>query len=390
MKRFLWVLSGILSALSFVVAGSASPAHADSVSYIQSKTALPIEMNYRVPEKSNNNIKSTSKIGNSIYFDENCTTNGITVNGLQYHLNSAVDPGDIISFSISVYMTNNAVLQMNYYGLQSPDYQILRQDVSQVDENKYYIFVVAQRNLGIGSSDTVNFNFAAMNTPIFHVYAGAGVSVARVTTSSFGIAKPVSGTSLQQAINAIIGGLKIDADTSGLSTSDKQDDIIAGINAGNQQAHQDSQAQLQEQQKQTAEAEKQTAIQEEQKNFVTDTSTPDASDIANSDSIPSSGLLPDGPLDSLLLLPVNMLNSIIQSLGGTCSPIDVPVPFVDDKITFPCFNTSVYQGSFEVAANIVGGVGSAFMLYGYFKYLYSKIDRAVSLDSTEKDEWGIM
>ncbi len=148
------------------------------------------------------------------------------------------------------------------------------------------------------------------------------------------------------------------------------------INKQTEQQHQDSQALLEEQQKQT--------------DFITSTDSPDADSIANSSSLPSVGLLPSGPLDSLLLLPVNIMNSILSSLGGSCSPVTAKLPFVNQNISFPCFGDTIYKGKFEPLVNIIGIVPSAFLLFGYFKFLYKKVDRAVSLESTDEDEWGVL
>lgn len=157
----------------------------------------------------------------------------------------------------------------------------------------------------------------------------------------------------------------------------------AAIEAQTKQQHEDAQAALNE-------SKKQTDIAEEQKNFVTSTDTPEASDIANSDSLPSVGLLPSGPLDSLLLLPLNIMNSIFSSLGGSCSPVVAPLPYVDQDVTFPCFGDTIYKGSFAPLNILIGSVGSALILFYYFKHLYKKVDRATSLETTDDDEWGIL
>lgn len=159
--------------------------------------------------------------------------------------------------------------------------------------------------------------------------------------------------------------------------------IIDGIGQMKDQMHEDNQAMLDEQKKQTE------AINET-KDFITDTSEPDSSDIATSDSLPSVGLLPPGPVDSILLLPVNIMNSILSSLGGSCSPIVAPLPFVGENITFPCFGDTIYNGDFAPLANIIGVVASAFILYGYLKHLYKKVDRATSLETNDEDEWGVL
>lgn len=149
------------------------------------------------------------------------------------------------------------------------------------------------------------------------------------------------------------------------------------------QSHQDAQKQLEETKKQT------DAINET-KDFITDTKEPDAGDIANSDSMPSVGLLPPGPLDSILTLPLNIANSILSSLGGSCSAIVAPLPFVDKDITFPCMGDTIYKGDFAPLELLIGGPIAAVILFYYFKHLYKKVDRAVSLETTDEDEWGIL
>lgn len=147
---------------------------------------------------------------------------------------------------------------------------------------------------------------------------------------------------------------------------------------------------LQTAQDSLAQQEKQTELQQQQTDFVTSTETPDADSIATADSLPSVGLLPAGPVDSILLLPANIMNSILSSLGGSCTPVVAPLPFVNTNITFPCFGDTIYKGSFAPLVNIVGGVASALLLYSYFKHLYKKVDRAISLETTDEDEWGVL
>lgn len=135
---------------------------------------------------------------------------------------------------------------------------------------------------------------------------------------------------------------------------------------------------------------KQNDILQGTHDFITDSSTPNPGDIATSDSLPSVGMLPPGPLDSILLLPLNIMNSITSSLGGSCTPIVAPLPFVGKNIEFPCFGDTIYKGEFAPLSNLVGVVASAFILYGYLKHLYKKVDRATSLESNDEDEWGVL
>lgn len=190
-------------------------------------------------------------------------------------------------------------------------------------------------------------------------------------------------SSLLYGIKEILNrGITANIDDSAIVNQQQQ--TTQAINDAANQAHKDNEAQL-------AEMKKQTDLQQQTTDFITNTETPDASDIINSDSLPSVGLLPAGPLDSLLLLPLNIMNSILSSLGGNCEPIIAPLPFSDGQnITFPCFSDTFYSGEFSVVATLVGTVGSAFILYAYFKHLYKKVDRATSLETTDEDEWGIL
>lgn len=188
-------------------------------------------------------------------------------------------------------------------------------------------------------------------------------------------------------MNDKLGGIKTDTAkiVELLQGGSLNSGVISAINNQTETQHQDAQAQLEESQKQTQ-------AMEDTKDYITSDERPEASDIANSDSLPSVGLLPAGPLDSLLLLPVNILNSIVSSFGGNCSPVVAPIPFVGDgeEVTFPCFGDTIYKGSFSVLATLFGSVASGFILYSYFKHLYKKVDRAVSLETTDEDEWGIL
>lgn len=72
---------------------------------------------------------------------------------------------------------------------------------------------------------------------------------------------------------------------------------------------------------------------------LTNSDAPDGMDSLGS----ASGWLPPGPVDSLLTLPLSMLNNISTSLGSTCKPIDLPIPFVNKNLTMPCLNTIYSQ-----------------------------------------------
>lgn len=116
---------------------------------------------------------------------------------------------------------------------------------------------------------------------------------------------------------------------------------------------------------------------------LTDTTSPDTSEFED-----VAGWLPPGPVDSILTLPLNVLNSISSALNGKCTSIQAPLPFIEKKLEIMCgteFYSSVSGLSLflNTLFTILGGV----TLYKYFVYLYNWIDNIVSLK--ERDEkWG--
>lgn len=129
----------------------------------------------------------------------------------------------------------------------------------------------------------------------------------------------------------------------------------------------------------------QTQITQDIYDFMTDTTPPSVDD----DNISGvSGLLPPGPVDSLLNIPPKYLSRTINSLNGTCSPLRFNFVF-DQPMEFPCFETMYNQfpSSVKIFTEIVP---AGFILILYFKHLYKKVDRATSLESNSDDEWGVI
>lgn len=129
----------------------------------------------------------------------------------------------------------------------------------------------------------------------------------------------------------------------------------------------------------------QTQIQQETYDYLTDNTPPDV----DTDDIGGvGGLLPPGPVDSLLNLPVKYLSKIITSLGQTCSPYTFTFVF-DEEMTLPCFGE--FYEDFPVGVRVFTEViPCGFILIMYFKHLYNKVDRATSLNTSSDDEWGVI
>lgn len=124
--------------------------------------------------------------------------------------------------------------------------------------------------------------------------------------------------------------------------------------------------------------------QKETNDYITDDTEPNA-DISALGNV--QGLLPEGPVDSLLNIPFMFLSVITSSMGGVCVPMEFNFVF-DSSLTLPCFSEQFYGNVPDLLLNFLSLIPSAFILIKYFKYLYKKVDRAVSMDSNADDQWG--
>lgn len=117
-------------------------------------------------------------------------------------------------------------------------------------------------------------------------------------------------------------------------------------------------------------------------NGIFDTSGPDTSQYGN-----VAGWLPPGPIDSILTLPLTLLNSLTTGLGSTCTPLSVPIPFLDTNFQLPCLNTLFSQiNGVSTLYSWFGPIAAALILYYYLKSLYKWIDKKLSLQ--EDHDWG--
>lgn len=113
-----------------------------------------------------------------------------------------------------------------------------------------------------------------------------------------------------------------------------------------------------------------------------DTSGPDTDSLNG-----MAGWLPPGPVDSILNLPLTFLNNLTISVSSSCSPVSLPLPFVDKSFDLPCFNSII--NSINGANNLwilIGTITSVLILYYYLKNLYKWIDNKLSMN--EDTDWG--
>lgn len=118
---------------------------------------------------------------------------------------------------------------------------------------------------------------------------------------------------------------------------------------------------------------------------IMDETPPDLDGLAD-----SAGWLPPGPVDSLINLPLTMLQNLSNALGSTCEPVTLTLPFVHEDIQLPCL-VSVYNkmGELPVWLNTIGTIASGFILFGYFLNLYDWVYNRIKMkDNARAKDWG--
>lgn len=107
---------------------------------------------------------------------------------------------------------------------------------------------------------------------------------------------------------------------------------------------------------------------------LTDESSPNLNGLEN-----SAGWLKPGPVDSIINLPLTLLNNLQTNLGNTCNPVNVKLPYVNKDINLPCISAIYKQiNGLDSWFQGIGLIAAAFILYRYFMYLYNRIDDTLS------------
>lgn len=104
----------------------------------------------------------------------------------------------------------------------------------------------------------------------------------------------------------------------------------------------------------------------------------------------TAGWLPPGPVDSILNLPLTFLQNLSQNLSGTCQPVTLTLPFVNEDINLPCVNTLYEQiDGLEFWLNSIGVVACGFILFKYLINLYKWVDDTLTFrENNWLDNWG--
>lgn len=120
------------------------------------------------------------------------------------------------------------------------------------------------------------------------------------------------------------------------------------------------------------------------KDSIMDESAPNTDALKN-----SSGWLPAGPLDSLINLPLSLLNNLTTNMNKTCQPATLPLPFLDETLTLPCVNTLYSQiDGLSVWINSVSVIAAAFILFHYLMGLYKWVDDTLTFrENNYIDNW---
>lgn len=107
---------------------------------------------------------------------------------------------------------------------------------------------------------------------------------------------------------------------------------------------------------------------------LTDETSPNLNGLNN-----SAGWLKPGPVDSIINLPLTLLNNLQTNLGNTCNPVTVTLPYVNKDINLPCISAIYKQiNGLDTWFQVIGVIAAAFILYRYFMYLYNRIDDILS------------
>lgn len=103
----------------------------------------------------------------------------------------------------------------------------------------------------------------------------------------------------------------------------------------------------------------------------------------------TAGWLPAGPVDSILNLPLSLMNSLTTSLNGQCRPLQIDVPYIDRQIEIPCLSTIFNQ--IEGLPNFwswVGAIAGCLILYKYLLNLYAWVDNVLMLRLEMHEDFG--
>ncbi len=104
------------------------------------------------------------------------------------------------------------------------------------------------------------------------------------------------------------------------------------------------------------------------------------------------GFLPPGPVDSILNIPLSVLNSFLNVLSSSCQPVTIKLPFVENSIKLPCMYEYLSKMTgFTTFMNWASSIGGTILLISYLINLYTWVDNELTLREqtwNDQDQWG--
>lgn len=127
--------------------------------------------------------------------------------------------------------------------------------------------------------------------------------------------------------------------------------------------------------------------QNELNDFLTDDTPPNVDSSALSQS---AGWLPAGPVDSILTLPISLLQGVVNVFTNpsVCQDIILPLPFVNTDLTLPCVGPILSQIGITPLWNVVGAIIGFFLIWNTLKWLYKFVDDTLTMRENESSLWG--
>ena len=272
----------------------------------------------------------------------------------------------------------------NHPNFEQSWFQIFKVGENSTTSERYYVNTTTFLIKTGSYSNVLRFHVSNVSATTFYVWGYQATYVGDKEDSIISIENKID--ALRQTQN--MTNTKIDNLNTNVNNQFKLSNDLAKINSQNEI---DAMNKNQEQANKNSQAEidatnKNTEATKDQTDFLKDDSAPD-SDISVLGNV--SGVLPPGPLDSLLNIPFKFLSVLTSSFSGTCVPISGTWVF-DQTLTIPCFSEIFYDNVPAILMTFIDLVPATFLLIKYLKYLYKKVDRAASMESNSDDEWGVI
>ena len=106
----------------------------------------------------------------------------------------------------------------------------------------------------------------------------------------------------------------------------------------------------------------------------------------------SAGWLPAGPVDSILNLPLSLLNNLSTNLNKQCTPVSLTIPFIDknNTLVLPCLANTLSDNveNFDSFYTWLGLTVSCILLYRYLMSLYVWVDKVLTLRLQMYEDFG--